>query len=108
MHCTHVYLLFLGSEASTIDEMPPPFESSALGTSSGRMAFDLKTYLGQRTETQLKNFLVKMQGSRAQLTGSKTVLVTRVEQAAMGQPIHRLQEVGTFHARLAVISDLVS
>ena len=94
VHCTHVYLLFSGSEASTIDKMPPPI--------------DLKAYLGQRTETQLKNFLIKMQGSRAQLTGSKTVLVTRVEQAAMGQPSHRLQEVGTFHARLAVISDLVS
>ena len=60
--------------------------------------FDLKTYLDQRSETQLKNYLVKIQGSRALLSGNKTTLVTRVEQAARGVTSHRLQEVGTSHS----------
>ena len=54
---------------------------------------DMKTYLTSKTETQLKNFLIKIDGPRAVLTGSKPILVTRLELAANGLSSHELLEV---------------
>ena len=58
--------------------------------------FDMKTYLTLKSETQLKNFLIKINGPRAVLTGSKPILVTRLELAANGLGSHELLEVCLF------------
>ena len=58
--------------------------------------FAMQTYLSSKSETQLKNLLIKINGPRALLTGSKPVLVTRLEQAAMGVSSQRKLEVGFF------------